>query len=72
MSPTLAQPVTPAETLATLTSHLPHGPTLTNYNAPKGKSEHTRPRPLLTAAQLASSTRWVFPPRQADDFRPGS
>ncbi|WP_410790489.1 hypothetical protein [Kribbella sp. C-35] len=48
---------------------------LTNYNAPKEKSEHTRPRPLLTAAQLAQiarSTQWVFPPRQADDFQPGS
>ncbi|WP_327640640.1 hypothetical protein OHB24_20290 [Kribbella sp. NBC_00482] len=48
---------------------------LTNYNAPKDKSEHTRPRPLLTAnqlAQIAGSTRWVFPPRQADDFQAGS
>jgi hypothetical protein len=41
---------------------------LTNYNAPKEKSEHSRPSPLLTAAQLtqiARSTQWVFPPRQA-------
>ncbi|TCC27306.1 hypothetical protein [Kribbella speibonae] len=45
---------------------------LTNFNAPKEKSEHTRTSPLLTAAQLAQiarSTQWVFPPRQAT---PGS
>lgn len=44
---------------------------LTNYNAPKEKSEHTRTSPLLSAAQLAQiarSTRWVFPPRQAADY----
>ena len=48
---------------------------LTNYNAPKEKSEHTRPHPRLTAAQLAQiagSTQWIFPPRQADDFQQGS
>lgn len=48
---------------------------LTNYNAPKEKSEHTRPHPLLTAvqlAQIAGSTQWIFPPRQADDFQQGS
>jgi hypothetical protein len=47
---------------------------LTNYNAPKEKSEHTRRAPLLTAAQLAQiarSTHWVFPPRQADGFQAG-
>ncbi|TCC34692.1 hypothetical protein [Kribbella sindirgiensis] len=41
---------------------------LTNFNAPKEKSEHTRTSPLLTAAQLAEIARsphWVFPPRQA-------
>ena len=46
---------------------------LTNYNAPKEKGDHTRPSPLLTAAQLtqmAHSTQWVFPPRQAADFQP--
>ncbi|WP_427884813.1 hypothetical protein ACQHIV_21760 [Kribbella sp. GL6] len=45
---------------------------LTNYNARSEKSEHSRRAPLLTASQLAriaASTQWVFPPRQAANFR---
>ncbi|TDW14996.1 hypothetical protein [Kribbella kalugense] len=40
---------------------------LTSYNAPKDKGvEHSRPRPLLTVAQLtqiAYSKQWAYPPR---------
>jgi hypothetical protein len=45
---------------------------LSNYNAPKDKDTgHSRPSPILSVAQLtqiASSTRWVFPPRQAPGY----
>jgi hypothetical protein len=40
---------------------------LTSYNAPKGQGvEHSRPRPLLSVAQLtqiAHSKQWAYPPR---------